>query len=320
MPVVGHAFVGAATALATARQGDAASPAGRRPLWIPVLVLLAYLPDLPGSILAGARFAEARAFGHSVLFAAIVSVPLGLVLARWAGLRSRAGMAIVAASLLVHDGLDILQSTDRNPLWPFTRETWSLGHPLLPHGTAAELVLFGGAFALFAAALVRREGRSAWSALGGRSGLLGALAMGLVMVVAVGVHLARGARERAYRAAETLIRSGRYVESLALLDRAEAWPSVTTAGRIDYLRAEAYQGLGETALAEEHYLRSFRANPGYFWLLADLAAFYAGSERPLAERRRLVDPLVTRLREEFSDEEELPEVLARIERRLAAGR
>lgn len=320
MPVVGHAFVGVATALATARPGGDPRSFARRALWVPVLVLLAYLPDLPGSILAGRGFTDARALGHSVLFAAVLTGPLGFALARWAGLRPRLGMAIVAASLLIHDGLDMLQSTDRNPLWPFTRERWSLDRPLLPRGAAAELILFGGAFALFLAALARRKGTAAWSSLATRSGLVGVAGAGLVMIVALGVHFARGARERAYRGAEASLREGRYVEALALLDRADAWPSVTTAGRIDYLRAEAYQGLGETALAESHYLRSFRASPGYFWLLADLAAFYAGSDRPLAERHRLVDPLVARLRADFADEAELPAVLARIDRRLAPER
>ena len=69
--------------------------------------------------------------------------------------------------------------------------------------------------------------------------------------------------------------------------------------------------------AEQHYLRSYEANPRYYWLLADLALFYAGSDRPVAEKRRLVDPLVARLRESFDGEAELPLLLTRIERRLS---
>ncbi len=73
-------------------------------------------------------------------------------------------------------------------------------------------------------------------------------------------------------------------------------------------------------MAEEHYRRSFEANPCYFWLLADFSLFYAESDRPVADRRRLLAPLLAGLRENFGDEAVLPALLSRIELKLAAPR
>jgi membrane-bound metal-dependent hydrolase YbcI (DUF457 family) len=318
VPVVGHAFVGAATALAAAGSSRAASPSARA-LWVPTLVGLAYLPDIPGGVAPTAWFAEARALGHSVLFVAVAGIPLGIALARWAQTRVTRGIAIAIFSMIVHDVLDILQNADRVPFWPFSRRPLGFGLEVVPKGILSEGVVFAGAFSIFAFAFSRARGTSVlalWPS-DARSRLASAGVTAVVLVAAVGTQLAREAREADYRAAESALGDQHYRDALILLDRAEAWPSVATAGRLDYLRAEAYRGLGDTLRAEEHYLRSYQANPDYVWLVADLALFYAGSDRPAAERRRLVEPLVRRLREDFLGEEELTRFLARVDRRLA---
>jgi hypothetical protein len=111
-----------------------------------------------------------------------------------------------------------------------------------------------------------------------------------------------------------------YQAALEVLARAEPWPSTTKPGRIDYVRAEAYAGMGDRRRAETYYLRAYRADPTYFWTVADLALFYASSGGPVAERRRLVAPYLNRLRSEFVGHPALPEILARVERKLAAMR
>jgi membrane-bound metal-dependent hydrolase YbcI (DUF457 family) len=318
LPVVGHAFVGAATGLATSRPGSG-TPSRVRSLWVPALVILAYLPDLPGAVAPAAWFGEARALGHSVVFAALLGPLLGAALAGWAGLRVSRGIAIVVFSMVFHDVLDVLQASDRMPFWPFSRRLWGLGLDVIPRGTLSEALVFAAAFAVFTLGYVWANGTTVlalWPS-DGRSRLTSVVATAIVIGAAVLTHLARAAREGDYRAAETALRDHHYAEALVRLDRAAIWPSMASAGRIDYLRGEAYNGMGDARRAEQHYLRSYEANPRYYWLLADLALFYAGSDRPVAERRRLVDPLVARLHESFDGEAELPLLLTRIERRLS---
>ena len=54
-------------------------------------------------------------------------------------------------------------------------------------------------------------------------------------------------------------------------------------------------------------------------LVADLAVFYSSSDKPASERRRLAEPYIRRLRNEFSHHRAQPRMLARIERKLAGG-
>jgi hypothetical protein len=75
--------------------------------------------------------------------------------------------------------------------------------------------------------------------------------------------------------------------------------------------------MGDRRHAETYYLRACRADRTYFWAVADLALFYASSDEPVAERRRLAGPYLNRLRTEFAGYPPLPETLARVERKLA---
>jgi tetratricopeptide (TPR) repeat protein len=140
-----------------------------------------------------------------------------------------------------------------------------------------------------------------------------------VLALAATTHHLRNTRERELAAAAARLEQGDYAGALSLLDRAERWPSTARPGRIDDLRGQAWEGLGERTRAEASYLRAYRADPGYFWLVVDLAAFYASSDEPRNERRRRVSPLVQRLREEFANEPAMPAAVDRILRKLGSG-
>ena len=318
MPVIGHAFVGIATAdVARTWRAKGGGPSRISGFWVPTFVLLAYLPDLPGVLAPIHWAATGRVIGHSLLFAGVVT-PVAAVALVGLGLPFRAAFGWVLLSVLVHDTLDFAQATDRQPFWPFSDRTMGFGWELVPRATWEEVAVFGGAAALVALALRSAHGPAAALGQPSRRGRL--QAWGLTVALAAAAFLtqaARDARERDYGRAEQALRLNEFGRCLELLDEAEHWPATKTPGRIDYLRGEAYAGLGQRARAEEAYLRSYRAEPGYFWLVADLAAFYAAADRPIEERRRLVDPLVARLLGEFRDEPGLPEALARIEKRLA---
>ena len=317
MPVIGHACVGIATADA-ARTWRVTGSGGSRfsGFWVPIFVLVAYLPDLPGVLAPTPWASAARLLGHSLLFAALVS-PLAALALFGLGMSFRAALGWTLFSVLLHDALDFAQATDREPFWPLSRRAFGLGWEIVPRATWVEAAVFGGAAALVALGLRWARGPTGVEDRLPRRRLLEAWSLTLILVTAPYLtQVARNDRERDYERAEAALRGNEFALCLELLDEAERWPATKTPGRIDYLRGEAYAGLGQKSQAEEAYLRSYRAEPGYFWLVADLAAFYAGADRPLEERRRLVAPLLARLHAEFGEEPGLSEALERIERRL----
>jgi hypothetical protein len=140
-----------------------------------------------------------------------------------------------------------------------------------------------------------------------------------LVLAAVATHWLRDTREWELESGRALIETGSYGAGLQALARAEHWPSTARPGRIDYLRGEAYAGLGDRPRAEASYLRALRADPTYFWTVADLALFYASSGEPVAERRRRTAPYVAKLQADFRGHQELPRVLARLEQKLTSS-
>ena len=159
MAVIGHAFLGWATGLAVgprpaghARGGDWPVAVRQHRLasfWIPVLVVLAYLPDIAGQVLSAAGVSAARLLAHSLLFAGLAGVLVGVALARWSHLSPvRLGL-IAFASIVGHDLVDLLGATDRLPLWPISSRPLGFGSQLLPASSLREAAAFGLAFAAF---------------------------------------------------------------------------------------------------------------------------------------------------------------------------
>src|SRR5438552_6542366 len=110
MPVLGHAFVGAATAMSI--KPSRPSPLGAA-LWLPIMIALAYLPDIASQAGALLGLAEPRVATHSVLFAmaacVVLAFPISILtrVSAW-----RVGL-IALLSILLHDFCDLLQNTDR---------------------------------------------------------------------------------------------------------------------------------------------------------------------------------------------------------------
>jgi membrane-bound metal-dependent hydrolase YbcI (DUF457 family) len=300
-------------------------------LWLPAVVTLAYLPDIIAQLGLIAGWSDGRLLGHSVMFAVVVSPAIGAVLMRLAAVSFARAFVTSLVSLLVHDVLDLAQATDRAPWWPMSNRTTAFDTALIPTDVLGEAAVFGGLLLAFLA--VRQAahwwtGRNAadpqnavdpaipgeWQA---RRVWLGRAFIVAIVLGAVLTHSLRDAREADFETGRALVRWRAYQAALDALARAEHWPSTARAGRIDYLRAEAYAGLGDRRRAESYYLRAYRADPMYFWAVADLALFYASSSEPVAVRRRLVAPYLSRLRSEFARHPALPDLLARLERKLA---
>jgi membrane-bound metal-dependent hydrolase YbcI (DUF457 family) len=127
VPLIGHALVGWATALES-------EPSGHRPraLWAPAVIATAYLPDVVGQVGLLAGWAEAQRAGHSLLFALAASPVAATALAAVGRMTYLRAWLVSLGTVLLHDLLDVLQSTDRQPWWPFSSRPLILERPLIP--------------------------------------------------------------------------------------------------------------------------------------------------------------------------------------------
>jgi len=329
MPVLGHAFVGLAIGVSTrpsAREHSARSSLGNASaLWLPAVVILAYLPDIVAQLGLIAGWSDGRLLGHSVIFALAVSSAIAAVLMRLARVSFPRAFTTALVSLLVHDVLDLAQATDRAPWWPLSDRPVGFDLRLIPADLLREAAVFGGLLLAFLAirhAAHRRTGQSAVNPPIPGEGDASLIWLGralsvTVVLTALLTHSLRDERESQLEMGRALLEQRASRAALEALARAESWPSTTKPGRIDYVRAEAYAAMGDPRRAEASLLRAYRADPTYFWTIADLALFYASSGEPIAERRRLAAPYLNRLRTEFAGHSGLPEILARVERKLA---
>ena len=326
MPVVGHAFVGLAAAVqfepASRRDGGPLSPLTVA-CWTPAVLAVSYAPDLITQ--AGSSFGWTRAgvFGHSLLVALAGGALIGALWARATGISQTRLVALSIGSILAHDFLDLLQSTDRAPFWPWSTRIITAGRPWLPTSLMADALLFAALFAVFGAwRVASSRGLAALApAHAPRTALWIVRAAAVALVTAaLAAHAVRERLEHQLDAAERLIARGQYAAALALADRVDGgWLAAVKPGRVDIVRAEAYDAIGDGAQAEALYQRAYAEDPTNFWAAVDIAEYYANSNRPLDERRRLAEPYLSALRSRFVSYRELPAILDRIDRRLASN-
>jgi hypothetical protein len=296
--------------------------------WGPIVVGLAYLPDIASQMAVLVGLAGAHVVTHSVLFALLAALGAAVVLARLGLMPGWYAFGLSLLCFVLHDVLDLLETTTWRPWWPLGVRLTGLHQEVIPVNSYQEALLFGTAFGAFALGrwLVRRwrhrvETSPSAEAPPNRGAVWASRALMLtILLCACGSHYLRSVRERDLGEVYRLLASRQYAAALQASERAARWPCPAKPGQLDYVRAEAYRGLGDYHRAEEHYLRSCQADPSYFWTVADLAIFYASSDQPRETRRRQVVPYVDKLRKEFAQEPYLPRVLSRIERRLSQGR
>jgi hypothetical protein len=318
MPVVGHAFAGLATAM---QFGPASTHDRRQPgptasaWWVPAVVATSYFPDIVTQVGGAVGVSHANYYGHLPAVGAIAGVALGYVWSLLAGTPAVRAIVIAVGCVLGHDFLDLLQGTDRG--WSF-RLVQNTVFGLSPR-VVSEAILSASLFAVFAA----------WRTWTGRSAAgqkftkpvlarwMPRAIVAVILLAAVGTYMLRGRHERQINAARRLLGDRRYVEALQMADLADAWPHGNRPGRIDLIRAEAHHALGHRELAEALFLRAYEEDPSNFWALADLAEFYASSDRPPKERRRLAESRAAELRKRFPRHPGLHNVLDGIERELA---
>lgn len=326
MPVIGHTLVGLATAIqfepGPDRDGRPPGPITLA-LWLPAVVVVSYVPDILSQLGSMAGLVRASLAGHSLLVGVLAGALIGAIWARATGMPRSRLIAISVGAILFHDAIDILQAADRAPFWPFSTGIVTFG-VLLPRRSVPEGLLFLVLFGVFIirrhrceeslgqlpALLDVRPSASSWLLWTARAAII------LVLLTAVGTRTLRSRRERAARDAAQLNARGRYADALRVADTADRWPWPVRPGRLDLIRGEAHEALGEPDVAERYFLRAYEEDPTNFWAVADLAEFHSASRAPAAERRRLVQPYADELRRKFPRHEQLPDVLARIDRKL----
>jgi len=145
-------------------------------------------------------------------------------------------------------------------------------------------------------------------------------AVGMMVCLAATASELRDRRERDLNEARSLAESGQYRAALEACASADRWPSPAAPGRVDYVRAMSWWGLGRTDVAEELYRRSYEAEPGYIWTVADLAALYASSAASSPERQQQAEHWLLVLRNGFSNDPNLERLVARVQRQLERTR
>ena len=329
MPVIGHTLVGLATAIQfeprSDRKGLALRPAALA-LWMPLVVIVSYVPDILSQLGSMAGLARASLAGLSIVVGVCAGTLIGALWAAATGLSYARLMSVSIGAILFHDVLDILQATDRAPFWPWSTRIVTAG-VLLPRRSILEGALFLGLLLAFVA--WRRHSGLSLGSLGWlidvrprSSSPLAWVARATViaiLVTAVGTRTLRSRRERAAREAAELNAQGRYADALRVADTADRWPWPVRPGRLDIIRGEAHDAMGQSAVAEQYFLHAYEEDPTNFWAVADLAEFYATRTAPAADRRRLAQPYTEELRQRFPRHEALTDVLARVERKLDAG-
>ena len=312
MPVIGHALVGFGTALVSL---SARHPPGRmeselrRDYWVLLVVVLAYLPDIAAQLLQTAGVSSVSRLTHSLGFALLSAPAVGWLMGRFRLARPAVATLVALVSVVLHIVLDLLQGTDRAALWPLSSRRFDLGFALIPSSLGGELVAVS---LVVGAVLVVSHARGRdFTAI--KVSVVPALCVALVLGLAVATHVLRDVRDRQLRLAKWLTEQRHaYTVALEVLDEAERWPSPAKPGRVDYLRAQCFDRLGDRPRAEHHYLQSYAADPSYFWLLADVALFYASGPEPVAVRRLAAAPYVGRLTQRYSRHPETAKVLGRL--------
>ena len=319
MPIVGHAFVGLATAICVKPARSALTA-----YWTTIVVALAYLPDIANQATRYLGIPDQTVITHSLLFALVASTVVGLLLAKVGSLPFRMIFLISLVSIAGHDVLDFLQSTGRQPWWPILNQTTPASWQVIPHAIVTESVIFGTVF-LLAVTLVAAIRRSSSHVVDVNSSTqvssavhswINRLLVLTLLCSAFGTHHLRAVRQRDYESARSLLENHDYYAALTTATKARPWPSTAKPGRVEYLMAQAYAGIGDRKRAKEYYLASIQANPRYFWSTADLAVLYATSSESVEERRRLASPHIQKLQSDFSRHADLARVLVKIEQKL----
>ncbi len=314
MPLTGHAIAGATTALLV-------SPAILRnqyisqqtvTQWIPFNAAIAYVPDIATELLFLAGWPDAKTCCHSFLFAGIAALICTFVFRSMFSSPPLRRFFFFLGGIALHDILDMLQSSDRLPLWPFSKLI--ISWPLIPEDPLYEGLLFLVLFTVFLIFFFHAQRVPLFQktipenhATKLRSSSLFITLFLVLVATAITTHQVRILREKQLYLARKYIAEKQYIRGLSLLRSAQRWPAKIHPGRVEYLQGYILAQTGKWKEAEEKYLLSWEKNHHYFWTIAELIILYAQQDIPLSKKLQLITPWYKRLITDFSRHSDLPE-------------
>lgn len=324
MPVVGHIFTGIATGLLQEARPPH-TPSTATGFMVPLAVTLSCLPDIISQVLLAVGYRDGHHLGHTVWLAIFLASTSGVVLHKF-GFPTRTATAIPAVALTSHIVFDALQSDTLLPWWPFSMRP-VFPDPLLPTGWQGEAIvlaisLFGWlAFTICRPAQAREAMTATFLPADRQRRILStAFVMGVV-VTALTTFILRERCEQDLESARRMIEAGSISEGFSLLASADRWPTTAKPGRINYFRGVGHLKHGEREMAEFFFLKAFRDDPRYLWVVIDLAILYAEDrQRSLEARRTIAAPFLLSLALDFPGHREAKQALDKAEKLLELRR
>ena len=326
MPLLGHAFTGMATAIIVAPQDQknaASSQSLLAPFLTTSLVIFSYLPDIVSQCGLFFNWYGARQLGHSILFALLISPATGFILNRQTSFTKKQCILLGLSTILFHDLLDILQSTDRQPFWPFSTTNFGSTFTVIPTDPTKE----GFLFSLFYGVVL------AWYLHSGRKKSSTGntynqprptpiqkwgekILLILIMLIALATYHLRTQRMHTFRHAMSMFHQQQYSTSLALFNKVDRWPGIAKPGRLAYFKGVIYIKLHHPVLAEKYLLLSYHRNKNFFWCIGDLALLYATSDKSRSQRMSMAHPYIQRMRRDFSRHPDFQQYMHKIQNSL----
>ncbi len=326
MPLTGHAIAGATTALLVSPEILRNRQISQQSVtqWIPFNAAIAYGPDIATELLFLAGWPNAKTCCHSFLFAGIAALICTFVLRSMFSAPALRRFFFFLGVIALHDILDMLQSSNRLPLWPFS--DLIISWPLIPEDPLYEGLLFLVLFAVFLTFFIHAQRETPFQktipenhATKPRySGLFIILSLVLI-ATAITTHQTRILREKQLNLARKYIAAKQYSRGLSLLRQAQRWPAKIHPGRVEYLQGYILGQTEKWKEAEEKYLLSWKKNHRYFWTIADLIILYAQQDIPLSKKLQLIKPWYRRLITDFARHPDLPEYQEKLRQLLGEG-
>jgi len=327
MPLLGHALTGMTTSLLLAaaqqrRLQKEPSPVSGIPFLTTSLIIFSYIPDITTQLLYPLHWQDARVLAHSLIFAVVISPLLGIVFRKITDTNLKISILLILFSIILHDLLDILQSSDRQPLWPFSTIAVGSHCSIIPASPTREALFFLTIYLLAWIVLFLSGRYPAKRALFSSRRVLpwkAFIIVGIILSTALTCYHLRTQRIAEFKEALSCLSRHDYRRMLSFLDKADQWPGAGKPGRSNYFRGLAYLKLGDADAAEHFFLLSHRQDPDFIWSVADLAIVYASSDRSVAARIMLTRPLIAQLRKKVTSHPDLPANLKKIHNLLAAS-
>ena len=226
-------------------------------------------------------------------------------------------------SILAHDLLDLIFAPERFFLWPFSNWRSGSDYSLPPLSLTEEILIFGSLYCIswlmYRFWIDKRDSqpprcntiRQQYLVWLSRSMVI------MIFICAGMIHYLQNIHGEQFQQAKNILQKTKnYPYALALLEEAGSWPYGPAFTWVNYFKAQAFWGLGNTRQAERYYHESLAEDPWNLWSIADLALLYASGKEDAEQRRSRAEPYLKKLRTKYADNPFIKSYLRKIEAAL----